>query len=43
MGRADRDSPEPAMKTMFDDVATTLVSATLCLATLSLFIVVFAA
>lgn len=30
------------MKTLFDDAAATLLSATLCLATVSLFIVVFA-
>jgi hypothetical protein len=36
------DAPEKAMKTMFDDLATALVSATLCLATVSMFIVVFA-
>lgn len=30
------------MKTWFDDLATTLVSVTLCLATVSLFIVIFA-
>ena len=30
------------MKTVFDDLAATLVSATLCVATVSMFIVVFA-
>ena len=30
------------MKTVFDDLATALVSATLCLAAVSMFIVVFA-
>ncbi len=30
------------MKTVFDDLATALVSATLCMATVSMFIVVFA-
>jgi hypothetical protein len=30
------------MKTLFDDLATALVSATLCLAAVSMFIVVFA-
>jgi hypothetical protein len=34
--------PEPAMKPSFDDAATLLVSLTLSLATVSLFIVVFA-
>jgi len=33
---------EIAMKTVFDDLATALVSATLCMATVSMFIVVFA-
>jgi hypothetical protein len=32
---------EPAMNTFFDDFATTLVSLTLCLATVSMFAVVF--
>jgi hypothetical protein len=35
-------SPEPVMKPLFDDIATVLVSLTLSLATVSLFIVVFA-
>lgn len=30
------------MKTVFDDLAAALVSATLCMATVSMFIVVFA-
>jgi hypothetical protein len=30
------------MKSMYDDLATALVSATLCLATASMFVVVFA-
>ena len=30
------------MKTVFDDLATALVSATLCVATASVFIVIFA-
>ncbi len=30
------------MKTLFDDLATAVVSATLCMATVSMFIVVFA-
>jgi len=33
---------EPAMKTMYDDLATALVSATLCVAAASMFVVVFA-
>ncbi len=30
------------MKTLFDDLATALVSATLCVAAVSMFIVIFA-
>lgn len=42
-----KGSPQPmpletAMKTLFDDLASALVSATLCVATVSMFIVVFA-
>jgi len=33
---------EAAMKSMYDDLATALVSATLCVAAASMFVVVFA-
>ena len=43
MVRDSRNSPEdPAMKTFYDDVATALVTVTYAVATVSMFVVVFA-